>query len=423
MILALTSCAFSALAANAASPARDELSAPGTAGAEGRDPSVLSLQSDYDLTTAEAMQQMANQIAAGEAAQALPAHLADVYAGREIKHAEGGRVVVGLTSEEHAGEVLQHFRRRGVVNIEVLPAPRNEQEFVAAADSLRGQLAAARPLSPRRNVIISRRSLDRITVRVADQAGLDADEAAVVTTARSRPGLYVVESVRSIDESLEEACDFTDNIECDAPLRGSIWIAGSAGAVCTAGFNAVSRTDGKPYVLTAGHCDGVPTDRWRTEFADETPHFIGGFHNSRNDAETDVGIIAVDNPVGWRFGNPWITVDPTGGEGAQEQYVVRDVQQPALGDRVCATSGNSARTDCGSVTDTDVEGGGTTGLFQVDDLCTEPGDSGAPYFAFGVAYGVHSSGDGVQGTTGCQFGRAEHALEASGRMNSNILEG
>ena len=57
----------------------------------------------------------------------------------------------------------------------------------------------------------------------------------------------------------------------------------------------------------------------------------------RNDRETDVGIIRVDNPSGWRFGQPWITVDPTGKHRANSSYVIRRTRDPKKGDRVCAT--------------------------------------------------------------------------------------
>jgi len=256
-----------------------------------------------------------------------------------------------------------------------------------------------------------------VTVRVAPGELNDA-EAEVVSEARASPDVYSVIGVDQITDSQEEACDFSGDIECDPPLRGSVRITGAG--VCTAGFNVESRDDAKPYVLTAGHCDGG-SQTWYTQFADESSHAIGPFHNSQNDDATDAGILRVNNPSGWQFGRPWITVDPTGGEPERTAYIISDVQYPNLGDRVCATLGNSARTDCGSVTDTNVRGGGTDGLFEVSNLCTNGGDSGSPYFSYGVAYGIHSSGDGVGGTTGCEFGRAEHAREASSRMNVFII--
>ncbi len=193
------------------------------------------------------------------------------------------------------------------------------------------------------------------------------------------------------------------------------------GGICSAGFIARSLSDGKPYVLTAGHCDDG-AGYWQTRFANGETHAIGPFHNSRNNLVTDAGIIRVNNPSGWNFGSPFVTVDPTGGEPAHETYVINDVLNPGLNDRVCATLGNTARTDCGEVTDNNVSDGTTDGLFEVNGLCTDGGDSGSPYFASHVAYGVHSSGDGVSGTTGCLFGRAEHALEASSQMNVYIVE-
>lgn len=192
------------------------------------------------------------------------------------------------------------------------------------------------------------------------------------------------------------------------------------GLICTAGFIARSRSDNKPYVLTAGHCDDTSAN-WSTQFADESAHVIGPFHNSDYSSTIDAGIIRVNNPSGWSFGWPLVTVDPTGGQTENENYVIERTFRAGLHDRVCATLGNSARTDCGEVTDTYVGEGYPTGLFQVSGLCTEGGDSGSPYFAYNAAHGIHSVGDGVSGISGCRWGRAEHATEAAQAMNVYIV--
>ncbi len=133
-----------------------------------------------------------------------------------------------------------------------------------------------------------------MTVRVAPGELNDA-EAEVVSEARASPDVYSVIGVDQITDSQEEACDFSGDIECDPPLRGSVRITGAG--VCTAGFNVESRDDAKPYVLTAGHCDGG-SQTWYTQFADESSHAIGPFHNSQNDDATDAGILRVNNPSG-----------------------------------------------------------------------------------------------------------------------------
>lgn len=390
-----------------------------TTGQELEDPSVLSLVEDYGTTVEQARSQMEAQVAAGRAERDLPPELLEVYSGRQIFHDRGGKVVIGLTDEARVSAVREHFARYGVGDLDHKVVAAKQKQIDDMIESTTGRLSASRSAGSAPLVEVGNSELGMVTVRVASGALNDA-EAEVVRTATAAPDRYKVIRVERIPVSEEEACDFTGNIECDPPLRGSVWMTGG-GRVCTAGFNTRSNSDNKPYVLTAGHCRNSST--WSTQFEDESVHNIGPFHNAQNDAETDAGIIRVNNPSGWQFGWPLVTVDPTGGEGpANEAYVINLVLNPGLGDRVCATLGNSARTDCGTVTDTSVTGGGTDGLFQVSDLCTEGGDSGSPYFASHVAYGIHSAGDGVSGTTGCQFGRAEHAIEASSRMNVHILE-
>jgi hypothetical protein len=427
--LCIITVAFGPSAAQAASaePPADTRDGQAKA-ASTEDPSVRSLVEDYGLSAAQARAQMEAQVAAGRAEAQLPQRLAEVYSGREIHHERGGHVVVGLTDGAQAESIRQHFARFGVGGVEVRRFTHTQAQLerkVREADAL---LKAGRAAGGEASVEVGRRTLGKITVRVARhdtygaRAQLSGSEGAILATAAASPGLYEVVEVDRIAASAEEVCDFTSDIECDPPLRGSVRITGPG--ICSAGFNAVSRSDGKPYVLTAGHCD-TGSGNWSTQFANESSHVIGPFHNSQNDTVTDVGILRVNNPApapaGWSFGWPLITVDPTGGEAAQENYVIGDVLNPGLRDRVCATLGNSARTDCGTVEDLSVTGGGTAGLFQVSALCTEGGDSGSPYFALHVAYGIHSAGDGVSGTTGCQYGRAEHAIEAQNEMNVNII--
>lgn len=345
----------------------------------------------------------------------MPTHLLGVFSGRQILHDRGGHVVVGLTDPARSENMRQHYATAGVHDIEMRFFAATQAQIVTEAEVAQAQLLSSRAEHERPMVDVGVSTLGHVTVRVAS-GPLNAVEAGVVARARATPSLYQVIEVEEIIVSKEEACDFVDDIECDPPLRGSVKMHTPTG--CSVGFNVRSRFDNKPYVLTAGHCRNAGIGPWVTDFADDSDHVIGSFHNWRSDAETDVGIIAVDNPAGWSFGWPLITVDGTGGYHQNESYVIERVLEPLLGDRVCFTGGNSARTDCGSVSDISTSGGGyrTTGLFKVSDLCTMGGDSGSPYFSLNTAYGIHSGGIG-----GCGGGVAEHATEAEYRMNVEII--
>ena len=195
---------------------------------------------------------------------------------------------------------------------------------------------------------------------------------------------------------------------------------------CTAGFVAESRSDGKPYVLTAGHCR-TSTDEW-TRFPDDVPHRIGPWHNAINNTDTDVGIIEVANPAGWLFGWPIITLAPN--YGPDDDYVINAVGEPLVGDRICITAGNGdlltyvggtfdgGRTDCGTVDQRYSSAAGTDGLFRVEGVCIVNGDSGSPAFSYNVAYGITVASDY---TDTCTHAWAEQATEAQDQMNVNIL--
>ncbi len=383
------------------------------------DPAVRSLVAEYDLDTRRAQLQMETQIAAGRAEADLPPRLLEVYAGRSIDHTDGANVTVGVIDETAASEMRNHFMRHGVPDIGIRSVTMSQSMLIDTIATIANQLRASRADGSEPLIGIGLTELGLITIRIAP-GELNETEQTVVQAARVRPELYKIQEVEEIETGQPESCDFTEDIECDPPLRGSVRITGG-GLICTAGFIARSRSDDRPYVLTAGHCDDKTPTSWSTQFADESSHIIGPFHNSDSSSTIDAGILRVVNPDGWSFGWPLVTVDPSGGQTQNENYIIERTFRASLHDRVCATLGNSARTDCGEVTDTYVGEGYPMGLFQVSNLCTGGGDSGSPYFAYNAAHGIHSVGDAVSGTSGCKWGRAERAIEAAQAMNVYIV--
>lgn len=309
---------------------------------EPEDPSVLSLMAEYGITVEQARAQMEQQVEAGRAEQDLPPELLATYSGRQISHDRGGLVTVAITNPTLVPETEQHFVKHGVDNVDVRTVLLTHTELDDLIGQLRERLRESRLDGSSPLLDVGIQSLGMITLQVS-RGMLNATEADIVNMALASPGIYQLMYVDSLPRSFLEACNFADDIECDPPLRGSVRIL-DGGDICTAGFVARSVSDDKPYVLTAGHCNDGAGD-WKTGFASGEDHIIGAFHNSRYNLALDAGIIRVNNPSGWQFGFPWVTVDPSGGQPERLAYPIYDVLSPGLEDRVCATLGNTARTD------------------------------------------------------------------------------
>lgn len=394
-------------------------------------PSVLSLKDDYGLSTDQAIDQMQRQVAAGTASTELPPKLGEVYSGREMHHEDGARVVVGMTDPGRAEAMRRHFASYGVDNIDIQIFEHTKRHLDATAKQLQRRSIKSRGHNDEMSVQVGRASLGKVTLKYVE-GSMNPTEKDILSKARRYPDMFAVSEVDRIEGGQLEACERNKKIWCDPPLRGSVWMhPPDDSAPCSAGFNVKSRSDGKPYVLTAGHCDGGQVDSWRTRFADGDAHEIGPFHNSEWSQETDAGIMTVNNPSGWDFGEPWITVNPNeGGWSADDTYEISKVAEwgdLADGDRVCVTGGNFPATTCGDVYDNCVEGKWTDCLIELkpdtkhgdsDLICTKTGDSGGPYFAWGVAYGIHINSP----SNDCaDWVRGEHTFEAEDEMNVDIL--
>jgi YD repeat-containing protein len=210
---------------------------------------------------------------------------------------------------------------------------------------------------------------------------------------------------------------------CDTPLRGGVSITGytadgqTSKGQCTAAFNVVSRTTGKPYVLTAGHCLGGfdnDSSRWTSSntydtsnddgAAIATPVEIGPGHNPFiNGDNGDAGLIAVNDDSEW-----WDTVDPEdkpapevffqrnrSGLAAparrQEHYRIRIAQTSYKNQTLC-WSGATTGGHCGKVLNSSSQ---NARLGVLDSPkgngnapCIAGGDSGAPLVIGGQAHGI-----------------------------------
>ncbi|MFE2018783.1 S1 family peptidase [Streptomyces sp. NPDC059499] len=160
---------------------------------------------------------------------------------------------------------------------------------------------------------------------------------------------------------------------------------------CSAGFNV---TDGRQnFVLTAGHC-GPRGTAW---FQDATGTRQLGTTTAGSFPGSDFSLVEYGNGEA-----PSAT--SLVGVGGDQEVRITAVADPVVGQRAFR-SGSTTGVRSGRVTalnaTVNYPEGTVTGLIETT-LCAEPGDSGGPLFADGLALGLTSGGNGdctIGGTT------------------------
>lgn len=294
--------------------------------------------------------------------------------------AADGRTVVAVTDAAAAREVRAAGARAELVR--------------HSADRLRaavGELRSA-PRVPGTAWSVDY-AANEVTVR-ADSTVTAADWSRMSSLAERMGGRVRMERTRGA---------FTTRVDGAAPIVGP-------GRRCSAGFNV---TDGRDaYLLTAGHCgpEGVAWAAGERSLAPVGTTVVSAFPGS------DFSAVRYANPTDADRTN---TVLVGGGRGVR----IVGLTEPAVGAQVFR-SGSTTGLRTGRVTAVDATvnypEGTVTGLIETT-VCAEPGDSGGPLFAEGLALGVTSGGDGdcaVGGTT--YFQPVGAALDALGMRLSGI---
>lgn len=186
------------------------------------------------------------------------------------------------------------------------------------------------------------------------------------------------------------------------PYRGGWGIArqtsDTTAVACTDGFHGRD-TDGRPVIITAGHCGG-PGSVWMAEREWRTIGVTSRQVFRQDDSGDDWSIVRSSG--GYALG-------PTVADGASVKYVAR-LGRPSRGMAVC-TTGRLSGTRCGHITQ--VSGNGII----LTDIVTTHGDSGSPLFRRipgtrrVAALGVLSYGDE---TTYSAFQRLSEVLNKTG---------
>ncbi|WNF01821.1 S1 family peptidase [Streptomyces luomodiensis] len=156
----------------------------------------------------------------------------------------------------------------------------------------------------------------------------------------------------------------------------------TSGSRCSAGFNV---TDGRTgFILTAGHCGPTGT-RWFTDGGGSTG--IGTTVRSSFPGD-DFSLV--------RYENTSLDRSSVVNAGGGRTVRITGAADPVVGQEVFR-GGSTTGLRSGEVTGLDATvnypGGTVTGLIRTT-VCAEPGDSGGPLFAQGVALGVTSGGSG-----------------------------
>jgi hypothetical protein len=169
---------------------------------------------------------------------------------------------------------------------------------------------------------------------------------------------------------------------------------------CTAGFNSWSRSDGKEYVMTAGHClDDFPDDRsqWGVLDSRKKAYLLGSAHRWYYGDHGDLGIVEVE-PLS-DFSNilqrsmVYVARSTTGSTTRNPHYRIRRTAYNQVGRIVCMT-GATTGSRCGEVKklNTAVKKslfeGRIKHLGKLYSCGVKRGDSGGPIIKSGTAYGM-----------------------------------
>ena len=380
------------------------------------DPEIVSLMADRKITKAEAQLRLTWQRQALLLAAELRDRLGGTFGGVWIDPVTG-RVkvgIVGIVGAEYGpgGPVARTISQLGLAGAADVFKVRYPVSQLEAADSWLGNRSVRVNASARWPLGSALRTdLNAVELQLPSNAVLTAAERAFISEARARYG----DALRLVNYSSRvHATDCIHTLTtlpgvsydtwaswCNPPLRAAITIFSSTpkGVVyCTGGFVARSRTDGKFYLFTAGHCvrrvqQLGGTGSWSTEFTDGSVHVIGSMHNFRWDSSGDMAILNVNNPRGW---SPQSEVYVTAGPNTtlDTTYRISADNWSMIGQRICMGGGISGST-CGTVTAlglTETYGGVTVQNLGEANYCAHNGDSGGPVFASHTAYGLDVAG-------------------------------
>lgn len=369
------------------------------------DPATVSLAADRHIPLAEAAERMRWQEQLVRFGPGLEKDLGADFAGAWIDVADGDRIKLALTSDASSSSldttdrVLSDY---GVADAaDVVRQSRSRAELEKLSDALGGDARASDQAAPHKFdlAVGIDDSRNAVVVNTPTREFITARQSAFAARARQTPGAIVAEKNMTVQKL---ACGIASvasgsGYVCDAPLRGGTLMT-TSNVACTVGFYVKSKTDGKPYFLTAGHCfSSASTVTGFTNPSFPLGSTIGKVHAYRNDSSGDHAIVSIDNTTTWQP-KSWVTVHPNASSGTtlNDSYPITYDGAAYGGQRICASGGRSSFTKCGTTPSTPEWSINGQPMLVVHSMCGfAAGDSGGPVYASGTAYGVLAGVGGV----------------------------
>jgi len=391
--------------------------------ARDEDPAVTQIAAeayveDYggDLETARRWmltQDLANNVDGGDLGEAVfdasPAH----YGGIWFDNARR-RMVVGLTAGASREAVEDVIAARGLAGVtDYRTSEYTQRELELAQPPLEDELADLVAAGLVALARVSSRNAIEIEVASGATAAQRARVDAAATAAPVRVLVTEVAGPTLGDEELR--CRFPD---CDLPLRGGVRIIGLQGRECTAGFLAWSRRDAKLYLMTAAHCMTDGNTGWL--IMDTSGLRVGiGINDSVIGPryEGDVGLIAIADRI-LADVRPWVFVTKSKTAGPVQttrnpHYRITGSSRNREGAYVCF-NGRTSGARCGEIKRVNTTFNRRKNLVRVA-VCSNRGDSGAPFFKGGRAFGI------LSGHRRGIFGKCSGAYYTGARIAEDLL--
>jgi streptogrisin C len=351
----------------------------------------------FKVSQAVARSRLALQDRAVGLGSELERKLGRAYGGMWFDAADRGRIKVGVTAGGSVAKVERALADRGLAK---------QGDVVRVRSSMSGLLRAHRRLDPQVIDLIDAGKVrtgvepqnNAVVVKLASSVSAQERQRVEAVAAAAPANVVLRATGRRTLMARPTACTLP---YCTTPLRGGVRIETSRYG-CTAGFIARSRTDNKPYVLTAGHCMAADAGTWSSRFPIGVRHSweFGGVGGNGKDG--DAGLLRVDPTSVWGAPGgvgPYVVVDTSASTTYEELYRISSQVANAVGQVQCMTGSylltNGHYTACGTVVAVDQTanyGGGhiVNHLNEVNICGPVPGTSGGPYYKTHNAYGVQS---------------------------------
>lgn len=385
--------------------------------------------SDTPITASEARRRLRIQDRFNNLSDDIAVAIASAdFGGTWFDDDDGGRLKIGIKGTQSppprskTAAAEQILEDHDFTDADFVTVDWSVAELDAAEDELDGHLGSlARDGKATTSVSQSTNTLtvERISALIPSD---EAELSAAVAEVDVRVVVETVDLASLYGTSGASTCGliFSTNLVCDTPFRGGAYIEDESTS-CTGGFLANSRSDGKLYLLTAGHCVSdmrhpftVRTADWSTYDKDATRMMIGKPHRGSTDVGQgniiDAGVIAVipagsSNPSPlWAASPPrYVYVTSSTNPGANtthdERYEIARVRAPAERSIYCMTGApafaNGRHTVCGRVKKTlqRVRDQGDpleprSAIMRIDLCGPGLGSSGGPLYKNHTGYGI-----------------------------------